>query len=506
MITYFRISFLLGMLFLFVSSLHSSPVRLSIKEFGAKGNGIEVETELMQQAIDSCSRAGGGTVAIPAGDYLSATLLLKDCVTLYLEAGARLIASDNKELYTVKTNIADTGSKSTPMLIYANGAKNIAIKGEGEIVAQPKYDEFPLAYSGFIADDIAAAKEADIEMTTWRWREPNVTLVYLSNCMDVQISGVRLMHSAFWTLHIHWCERVNIDGIYIYSDLEKGVNADGIDIDGCKNVVIANCIIETADDAICMKTTKGDAGHRNCENVAVSNCILTSSSCALKLGTESYGDFRYITFSNCIVRNTNRGLGIFIRDGGGAEHIVFSNIQMECIRKPVGWWGSADAFRFVVLKRNKQSKIGGIKNVVLNDITAKVEGTSIIAGYAGMQNIEDIKLNNVQICMYPEKTADKRAKEGLVIQNAADISIKDSQIRWYEMNKKWSYNYYIQNVSGVSFHNVVFHSVNGVSPMYIQDSNSVEVKHSRFDVVKKAACVKKGVVNNVVADKSNTYK
>ena len=88
----------------------------------------------------------------------------------------------------------------------------------------------------------------------------------------------------------------------------------------------------------------------------------------------------------------------------------------------------------------------------------------------------------------------------------SDISIKDSQIRWYEMNKKWSYNYYIQNVSGVSFHNVVFHSVNGVSPMYIQDSNSVEVKHSRFDVVKKAACVKKGVVNNVVADKSNTYK
>ena len=78
MITYFRISFLLGMLFLFVSSLHSSPVRLSIKEFGAKGNGIEVETELMQQAIDSCSRAGGGTVVIPAGDYLSATLLLKD--------------------------------------------------------------------------------------------------------------------------------------------------------------------------------------------------------------------------------------------------------------------------------------------------------------------------------------------------------------------------------------------------------------------------------------------
>ncbi|MCC8132640.1 MAG: hypothetical protein LIP04_02900 [Tannerellaceae bacterium] len=64
---------------------------------------------------------------------------------------------------------------------------------------------------------------------------------------------------------MHWCEWVNIQGIYIYSDLEKAANADGIDIDGCRNVTISDCIIETADDAICMKTTNGTSGYRNCE-------------------------------------------------------------------------------------------------------------------------------------------------------------------------------------------------------------------------------------------------
>jgi polygalacturonase len=401
-----------------------------VKDFGAKGCGTKVETAILQKAIDSCYNAGGGTVLFPSGKYLSATLVLKDNVGIYLSAGAQLIASDQKELYVVKTNILDTGSQSTPMLIYAKGAKNISIRGEGEIMAQPQYYKVPLSYSpqDFIAKEMLIATNAGVELTNWKWKDPNVTLIYLTECKDISISGVRLLHSAFWTLHVHWCERVNIDGIYIYSDLEKAVNADGIDIDGCKNVTITNCIIETADDAICMKTTKGTLGYRSCENIVVSNCILTSTSCALKLGTESYGDFRFINFSNCIIRNTNRGLGIFIRDGGVAENIVFSNIQMECTRKPVAWWGSGDALCFVVLKRNADSKIGAINNVVLKDIYARVEGTSTISGYPNMQNISNIKLENIQIEMFPEKVADKRATVGFIVNESKNIYFNRTKI------------------------------------------------------------------------------
>lgn len=112
----------------------------------------------------------------------------------------------------------------------------------------------------------------------------------------------------------------------------------------------------------------------------VSNCVLSSSSSALKMGTESYGDFRYVTISNCVIRNTNRGIGIFVRDGGSVEHVVFSNLQMECTRRPVGWWGGADAFRLVVLKRNANSKIGMINHVLIKDVYADVEVLLLLLG------------------------------------------------------------------------------------------------------------------------------
>jgi len=479
-----------------------------VKESGITGDGKQIETQRLQQVIDSCHLSGGGTVFFPAGDYLSATLQLKDNVTLYLSAGARLIASDRKELYTIRTNLSDTGSESTPMLIYAQGAKNIAIKGEGELVAQPQYYQTPLGESDFIRDDIQAAKESGVELLGWRWKEPAVTLVFLSECQDVSITGVQLKHSVFWTLHIHWCERVNMQGIYIYSDLEKAANADGIDIDGCRNVTISDCIIETADDAICMKTTNGTSGYRDCENITVTNCVLTSTSCALKLGTESYGDFRYIHFTNCIIRNTNRGLGIFIRDGGTAEHILFSNIRMECTRKPVGWWGSADAMRFVVLKRNPDSRIGGIRNIWVKDVYAHVEGTSIIAGYEGMKNISDIILENVTIDMFPETVSDQRAREGILLQNSERLTFHQVSLTWKDREKpnKWTYPFYLQDVSEVTFNRIKPGQTSpDYTPFCLENSDHITITQSHFETSPSTLYTPKGDLQNIEIESTNKY-
>lgn len=497
---------LFGLLILSVY-IHADMV-YNVKEFGASGDRKELQTSSLQKAIDACHTDGGGTVYFPAGEYLSATLQLKDNVTLYLSTGARLVATDEKEQYTVRTQIADTGSQGTPMLLYAKGAKNISIKGEGEIVAQPQYYSVPLTYSDFIADDIAAAEKAHVEMIAWRWKEPNVTLVYLSECKDVHVSGVRLLDSAFWTLHIHWCDRVQINGIYIYSNLEKGVNADGIDIDGSKNVTISDCIIETADDAICLKTTKNESGYRNCENVTVTNCVLTSSSAALKLGTESHGDFRYINFYNCIIRNTNRAFGIFIRDGGCAEHIVFSDIQIECTRRTVGWWGSADAFRFVVLKRNATSKIGAIKDILIKNVNANVEGTSLIAGYEGTQNVTNIKLENVRLTMHSESLPDKRAAEGLAVKNARDVSMYNSSVIWQDSTEAspWTHALSFQNVSAVVLDNMKLNSSSkAYTPLFFLDCDDIYIERSLFDVKKKNVFNSEGRIENVRMGYLNRY-
>lgn len=160
---------IIGIFCLFISTCICAENIYDVQKFGAANTGKELVTTCLQNVIDVCYKAGGGVVYFPAGEYLSATLELRDNVTLYLATGARLIATDKKECYTVRTEISDTGSQGTPMLIYGNKVNNISIRGDGEIMAQPQYYRVPLLYSDFIADDIAAAKKANVDMVSWKW-------------------------------------------------------------------------------------------------------------------------------------------------------------------------------------------------------------------------------------------------------------------------------------------------------------------------------------------------
>src|SRR5690606_6080712 len=100
------------------------------------------------------------------------------------------------------------------------------------------------------------------------------------------LDGISIVDSPNWSCHIQWSQNIRINGIKITSGLKEGVNSDGLDIDGCKNVIVSNSIIQTGDDAICLKTTKQGARSESCEDILIDNCILSSTSCALKIGTE----------------------------------------------------------------------------------------------------------------------------------------------------------------------------------------------------------------------------
>ena len=119
----------------------------------------------------------------------------------------------------------------------------------------------------------------------------------------MHIKDVEVIESSFWAVHLQWCDRVYVDGIHIQSSSVDGVNSDGLDIDGCSNVMISNCVINTGDDALCLKTTRQNNETRPCRWITVNNCILTSSSAALKIGTESHADFENIAVSNCIIND-----------------------------------------------------------------------------------------------------------------------------------------------------------------------------------------------------------
>lgn len=146
-------------------------------------------------------------------------------------------------------------------------------------------------------------------------------MILLEDITDLTIRDVTLRDAAFWTLHMAGCRRVRIRDIRILND-DRGANNDGIDPDCCQDVIISGCLIHTGDDAIVVKAT-GPMTRRYgpCCNVTITNCVLHSRDSALKIGTETCGDIRNITFGDCLVKDCSRAVGIWVRDGGTVENI-----------------------------------------------------------------------------------------------------------------------------------------------------------------------------------------
>lgn len=460
---YLFVVFLLSLLL--YSAGHTSLY--NIKDYGAKGIKDQKITQLLQKAVDDCHAAGGGVVYFPPGDYLAGAFVLKSNVTLHLEAGATLWASldtmDYKTDYKVfkKDDSGKSGSGETPVFIYAKEANHIGITGQGRIHGQARREYRDLEkVDGFIAGITENARQSGVEMKMYYKVRPFTCLIFLESCEHVRIQNISLIESTDWTLHFKWCEKIFIDNIYVESSLEKGVNADGIDVDGCRDVVIANAIISTGDDCIVLKSTITNGVYQNCENVTVSNCVLTSTSTALKLGTESYGDFRHITFNNCTIRNTNRGLSIVVRDGATVDNVLFSNITMETNRKHFNWWGNGDPIWLVVKKRRDDSRVGMIKNVTFQNIIGHGEGTSKIEGFPGdgsspARSIENIRLQNVQFHLYKESKPDKRCDDAFMTHHVNDLMLENVEVFWQnDVEPKWRNAFTFESIQGLRLINL----------------------------------------------------
>jgi len=400
-----------------------------VTSYGATGRKDDNAQPAIQRAIDACAASGGGTVYFPPGAYTSSTLELRSYVTLHLEAGATLYASRQEETYNLRK---ESGYQETgvPVLLYGRNLTRIAITGKGTVDGQAEHAWNPLSdVDNFIAAETELAHQAGIEMKRAYVVGPRVSLLYLVGCTDVHLENVSFVRSPHWTLHLAHCERVFLRGLTIFTDPKYGVNADGIDIDGCRNVMVSDCRVFTGDDAICLKSTNRDGQYTDCEDITITNCTLSSTSAGLKIGTETCGNFRRIVFSNCVITDSNRGIGIFVRDGGTVEDVIFSNLVIDCRRKHFNWWGDGDALRLVVLQRTPQSKVGTIRNVLIQNVVGRVQGTSRLEGHA-TSPLRNITLSNVQLRMEPEGQPDKRATDALHVGMAHEISLNDLRIDW----------------------------------------------------------------------------
>ena len=316
----------------------------NLDDFSQEWSWSRLHTDQLQTAIDTCSINGGGTVVVPSGFWITGTVFFKDNVTLELEKGARIIAAPIPSLFPRIQTRAEAGSNkiSNHALLYAEGVRNIAIRGKGTIYNIGLID--PILYE--------------------RHERPHI--IKFVDCTNVEVSGVSLEGTANWTQLYLLCDTIRISDITVYAVF--GSASDGLDIDSCSNVLVENSTIDSYNDSIAIKSTTSTPS----ENILVRNCTLRSGKRGIKVGTESIGGFRNIEFKDCIVERGRRTIynpmpkemraGIFMTtvDGGDATGITLDSIRVDGAQTPL----------FIVASRRLiHVEVGTMKQITLRNLT-----------------------------------------------------------------------------------------------------------------------------------------
>jgi len=271
-----------------------SKAPLDARDFGALGDGRTKDTDAIQKALDACAKAGGGTVVVPRGVYLIGSIVMGANTTLQLERGANLTGSAETNDYPiVRIRWEGEFAEGHRALISAQNADHVAILGPGSIFGPP--------------------------LSVSRLRNPRgPALIELADCTNVLLEDFSTQYQQLWSIHPVCCQKFIARNLTIRS---INVNADGIDVDSCQDVLIERCNIDTGDDAISLKSGRGMEAvrlGRPTQDVVIKDCSLISSIYAgLGIGTEMSGGIRNVRLENCFISGHQNGIFIKSRDGRG---------------------------------------------------------------------------------------------------------------------------------------------------------------------------------------------
>ena len=405
----------------------------NVKTFGAIGDGVILDTKAVQDAINNTAETGG-TVFFPAGKYLISSVFLKSNVTIYVSSGATILGSkslsDYKEHQPKLKSYNDIFLKYS--LFYAEDAENISIKGEGTIDGQG-----------------GSFKVTTKEKPQRYMNRPFV--IRFVKCKNVRIEDVTLKNSPMWMQQYLGCEDLFINKIKVYNHSNK--NNDMMDIDGCKNVVISDCIGDTDDDGITLKSTSPLIT----ENVTINNCVISSHCNAIKFGTESTGGFKNIIISNIIIKpsaadsvitgfaNGISGITLATVDGGIIDGVIISNIRIEGPQVPIYLRLGNRARKYIL--DAPEVGVGSFKNVSISNIIADNVGAygCSITGLPGY-NIENISFENIFISFAGGISEDNFNKEMKELEDS------------YPESTMWgnlpAYGFYLRHINDIKFSNI----------------------------------------------------
>jgi polygalacturonase len=311
--------------------LQSAGARdFNVKDYGAKADGSTLDTRAIQAAIDAAAKAGGGTVVVPAGTYLSGSIFVKSNTTLEVEKGATILGSQKLVDYPMlPTRVAGIVMTWPAALVNVYQQSNAKIVGKGTIDGDGKiwWDSYWALRHEYDPKGLRWAADDDS-------RRPRLIQIYKSS--NVELSGPLLTRSGFWTVHICFSDHVHVDGITIRNNVDgRGPSTDGIDIDSSRNVLVEHADISDNDDAICFKSGRDSDGlrvNRPTENVVVRDSVVRDGAAAVTFGSETSGGFRNIDVYNihAFGRVPN---GILFKSartrGGWADNIRIHDLQLD---------------------------------------------------------------------------------------------------------------------------------------------------------------------------------
>lgn len=418
---------------------------VSIVDFGGNPNGIALNTQAFEAAMESLSQKGGGTLNVPKGVWFTGPIVFRSNINLHLEKGALILFSPDFDLYPLVETIfegLDTRRCQSP--ISGRNLENIAITGEGSIngygeawrplkknkVPDQKWRKV-IASGGVVHEGkvwypsekslkgqlISDMNVPNKDMTENQWDEikdfMRPVMVSFIECKNVYLQGVLFENSPAWNIHPLMCENVIIDGIYVKNP-SYSQNGDGLDLESCVNSIIVNSIFDVGDDAICIKSGKDEDGRRRTRptvNVIVDNCKVFHGHGGFIVGSEMSGGVKNISVSNCQFLGTDVGLRFKSNRGRGGvvENIHISDVYMYNI--------VTDSFLFDLFYGGKSAsesledgdvikdeealpvseKTPVFKDIYVKNLVSRNARRALFFGGLPEMNIENINLENAYI-------------------------------------------------------------------------------------------------------------
>jgi polygalacturonase len=438
----------------------------NIRTYGAVADGMTLNTQAITKAIAACTASGGGTVLFPPGAWRTGPIELKNNVRLHLERGSFLLLSNRVEDFPMVPKPGNARGFIVAPPIFANGAKNIAITGEGIIdgagerwryVLHEKQTERQwrelVASGGVVSADgkewwpSRAAMDGKRYLDSLDGLKSSPTLaqyeqareflrpdlVYLYRCNTILLDGPTFRNSPRYHLHPVQCENVIIRNVFVHTDW-FAMNGDGIDLSSCRNVVVYRSTLDVGDDGLCIKPASigpHQTPGPSCAKILITDCTVYHAHGGFVIGSESYGGVRDLSVRNCTFINTDVGIRFKSARGRGGvvERVFIDGVQMrnmmtEAILLDMYYGGGAPEVESAkdrsvraaapVTDRTPQFRDITIRNVVCDGAASAI----LINGLPELP-ITNITLDSVTVT----------AKQGVLIIDASGVSLNGCSIQ-----------------------------------------------------------------------------